>query len=233
MIIILAYNSPIDNLIDSIPGYIPIHLFVHSDHRYDRFQTHSNIIFYPYYANRGLSNSWNEGMINIFKEDDVAILVNDDCVFSKGDVIRMIEKSQEGAGTIAENLAAHAFSCIAINKKTFETVGCFDQNFFPAYFEDLDYARRVTLSGLAFTICKGTNVHHTKSYNYHNNDKLRKQQLKTFPKNEQYYQSKWGGKIGQERYDKPFNKWNNYISPDARFDPYPGRLRNDHHIVKI
>src|SRR5205085_1350846 len=52
-------------------------------------------------------------------------------------------------------LPSHGYSFFAVNPIAIETIGCFDENFFPAYCEDQDYARRAALAGLSEENCAG------------------------------------------------------------------------------
>ena len=90
---------------------------------------------------------------------------------------------------------------IAFHRRVFETVGRFDENFWPAYYEDIDFGRRmwlgfaqqqwprihcdVSLAGFSHGVDLGGAVI--------DNDKLAA-----------YYAEKWGGPKGEETYHRPF-----------------------------
>ncbi|MFX6027917.1 hypothetical protein ABTE84_21450, partial [Acinetobacter baumannii] len=59
-----------------------------------------------------------------------------------------------------QRLPSCGYACFAINPIALETLGCFDENFFPAYCEDQDYARRAALAGLSEENCADTQIVH-------------------------------------------------------------------------
>ena len=82
-------------------------------------------------------------------------------------------------------------------------VGKFDEKFFPAYFEDNDYFRRMLLAGVTITTNAMLNP-----VIYRNSMTIQKTpELNSgFEKNRQYYISKWGGQPTQETFSTPFNQ---------------------------
>ncbi|KAB2860690.1 MAG: glycosyltransferase, partial [Anaerolineae bacterium] len=74
-----------------------MHLFLHSGHGMVRstcehWAKHEAVVYYPYGTNRGLARSWNEGMLAAYTNGcDVVLIVNDDIVFSEGDVDQLAE----------------------------------------------------------------------------------------------------------------------------------------------
>lgn len=94
----------------------------------------------------------------------------------------------------------------AFSMKAVMNVGIWD-TVLPQYFADIDYYRRMQLAGYEF-VGTGLGVTH------HNNgsstiksdsDKMFLHQI-TCPLYEHYYEAKWGGKIGAERFNTPFNR---------------------------
>ena len=87
--------------------------------------------------------------------------------------------------------------------KMFEAVGPFDTNFYPAYFEDNDYSRRIQLKGFEIvereemrpTLCRNSMTIARDPALNHN-----------FEKNRHYYIYKWGGEPNKELYETPFNQ---------------------------
>ena len=98
------------------------------------------------------------------------------------------------------------YSAFMVAPQTIEKVGWFDEGFYPAYYEDNDYDRRIKLLGLMSTkttcslfICgRSTTIAH----NQHVQAQINKQ---IAPK---YYREKWGGLPSQEQFTKPFNDEN-------------------------
>ncbi len=85
---------------------------------------------------------------------------------------------------------------------TWNKIGNFDENFFPAYFEDNDYYYRMLL--------EKSNMHFTPKLNplvYRNSMTIAKEPSinNNFMNNRAYYIRKWGGLPSNESYRKPFN----------------------------
>ena len=95
------------------------------------------------------------------------------------------------------------WSVFILPKKTYELVGEFDEQFYPAYCEDNDFVYRLKLKGfkamkLPFLLPK---IHRTsmtldKDYSLQN----------AFLENKEKYIAKWGGAPDFEVYKKPYNK---------------------------
>jgi len=228
------------------------HLFLHSRFpevvsQCEKLAKEPTVTFYPYGTNRGLSKSWNQGLIRAFNQGaDTVILVNDDCLFSPGDFDKLVEYSFVNRETFymisamgfdrrLEQRKSLGLSCSAINLQALERVGCFDENFFPAYYEDCDYTRRAELLGLKKAVCTDTQIHHSGSASIFADAALTKQFEVTFATNQTYYIRKWGGDLGKEQFIYPFN------DPAIRYDipfsvrsaPYGPRFdRVDWHLVR-
>jgi predicted SAM-dependent methyltransferase/GT2 family glycosyltransferase len=247
--------------IDSENGHeIEVHLFRHSDHADVKHICEMTVItnecpyidyvYYPHGVNRGLSKSWNEGMLNAYRlmpptgsisinpntEDkpcDVVIIVNDDAVFARGDVDRLAEYAAKhrqnyvitcvGFNQFHKQRMSIGYSCFAINPVAIERIGCFDESFFPIYYEDIDYMRRAHLAGLEPGHCADTDVLHGGSVTLHTADQeYRRRHNETFQGNEAYYVRKWGGLPGAETSHNPFSveSFGLRIAPEDRNHPY-------------
>lgn len=88
-----------------------------------------------------------------------------------------------------------------------QMVGFFDETFFPAYFEDNDYARRMVLQGLQYRnlVVGAVYTHHYSSTLQAYSPEEHELHDKQFKKNEDYYIKKWGGKPEFETFTVPFN----------------------------
>ena len=235
------------------PHSIACHLFVHS--RYPqltqsciRIAQSPLVIYHPYGVNRGVSRSWNEGMLAAYAAHaDVVIIANDDVAFTSGDLGKLAEKAAACRDRYIVSCAGFhqrlnqrqpsvGYSCFAINPIAIEKLGCFDENIFPAYCEDQDYARRAALSGLHEENCPDTNVTHAGSNSVLSDSVLGRQNALTHRLNREYYRRKWGGDGDHETYNYPFNdaRLSCYIAPRSRQSPYgPIYDRRDHGIVKM
>ena len=94
-------------------------------------------------------------------------------------------------------------SCLIRQKSSFDKVGYYDVNFYPAYFEDNDYARRCNLSGVKYGTVESATFYHFWSRTIYEGG-LKALNDRRFNFNRDYYFRKWGGEIGSERYDQPF-----------------------------
>jgi len=95
-------------------------------------------------------------------------------------------------------------SCIIRQKSVFDKVGYYDVNFYPAYFEDNDYARRCDLAGVKYGTVDSAVFYHFWSRSIHEGG-LRELNDRRFSLNAQYYITKWGGSVGNESHTFPFN----------------------------
>lgn len=81
-------------------------------------------------------------------------------------------------------------------KGAFDRVGYTDVNYFPAYFIDNDYARRIVLSGLKCCSLVNARFFHFWSRTVHEGSGG--STSKQFQANQNYYKQKWGGVVGKE-----------------------------------
>jgi GT2 family glycosyltransferase len=100
------------------------------------------------------------------------------------------------------------FSGFMINRKCWEIVGEFDEGFYPAYYEDNDYHRRINLSGMIAIVCPLSLFYHYGS----------RTTLEALPRKidssqaHRYFVEKWGGNPDSESlYKQPFNNMFNGI----------------------
>lgn len=167
-----------------------------------RIFEHENITMLRPLTNAGVARSWNMLCTEIFKlKIPNAIILNDDVYLGK--------KQDDVKNFISENghrdlIATNQDWCVFVMpEKTFKKVGGFDEEFFPAYYEDNDFAYRMKLLGLSET-----------TSNFLNPLVFRKSQtmakdfstVKDFDINKNRYIDKWGGLPEHEKYKTPFNK---------------------------
>jgi len=254
----IAYNQPesIERLFagaSRIQHRLRFHLFLHSQHAptmaaCERIATDPRVQYHAHGKNHGVSRSWNEGMLEAYAEGaDVVIIANDDIEIDSRNVDRLAAKAAgcrdryivTCAGwhhRLNRRLPSHGYACFAINPIALDSIGCFDENFFPAYCEDQDYARRAALAGLVEENCADTDVRHLGSAAIFAEPSLRRQNAITHGRNSAYYRRKWGGDAGQERFTCPFDdgRFDHCIAPARRHAPYGSGLdRTDHEIVRM
>lgn len=231
---------------------IQFQLFLHSEIKRveeacEKISSMYPCAYYPIKRNAGLSRSWNEGLLQSIEDGcDVLMLVNDDIKFSPGDIDTMVGMSlaNEDAWAVLSSgfnislsraVPDHGFSCMILNRVAIDVVGMFDENFFPAYNEDLDYSYRARLANL-MAVMATTNIVHIGSAAIKASPLLRAQNHVTHGKNDEYWKRKWGAPKPNTAYIRPFscNVYHPYyISPESRRTPYPGNDRTDHEIVAL
>lgn len=250
-----AYNMPLSTvrlfetaMKDADKHDISFNLFLHSQHEETRKMCESlsetfPTVYHAYGKNRGLSRSWNEGVLEAYDAGaDVVIVANDDVYFSPGDIHKIATKAVACRENYIVSVAgfhvganswepSHGYSCFALNPITIDTIGCFDENIFPIYMEDCDHHYRATLAGLVEENCSDTKVFHEGSSAINNDDMLSIQNMVTQRKNGIYYREKWGALNEQEVFTVPFDnpKFDLRIAPEDRHSPYgPGYDREDY-----
>jgi hypothetical protein len=170
--------------------------------------------------NRGVAASWNLGIEKMKVQDaDWLIILSAAIRFGeKGghDFIQALENHPECA--VIEAAMGIGWHLIAFSKKAIELAGKFDENFYPAYYEDLDYSWRLKM---AYEDLDPT-------HNISNSPIWHKEIVDVMiagfahgvtlggvradtTKLVQYYIQKWGGETGRERFMRPFNNVENLI----------------------
>ena len=95
------------------------------------------------FGNAGVAASWNQ-LLTAFPEAPWALIVNDDVRFPAGVLSRLKTVMTTSMPLFCPLLPeADAFSAFALTAKTWDRIGLFDENFYPAYFEDLEYRDRL------------------------------------------------------------------------------------------
>ncbi len=151
-----------------------------------------------------VAKAWNLG----FKEGgDLTIVTGDDVVFGKntlGDLELAANGSAANFLYPATN-ASQMFCVYTAKMALFEKIGWFDEQFFPAYFEDNDFFRRMTIAGEgAVPIAECEPYHHDTSSTLKSLNPPEQEEHHTqFRENQRRYINKWGGLPGSEIYDAP------------------------------
>jgi len=202
-------------------------------------------------TNRGVSGAWNLGMKKVLKAGyKHAFILNDDLKFPKGSIDTIWETLLDtGAALVSPTqvrppvkLTGYKsdvlreggadFFCFAIDiEQVIDSAGWFDENFYPAYFEDNDMHRRMILSGLTTYVHDGCEVFHEGSKTQNLNRHKPVTNAHQFESNKAYFALKWGGRphSGDDIYMTPFNnpglslrdwygswRFDDKITPEAR-----------------
>lgn len=151
--------------------------------------------------NQGVSRSWNiiSNKIYYFGYTHCLILNDDIEMVTKPDLLEKFIDDNPADMYVSPK----GWSAIILPRDTFQKIGGFDTAFFPAYFEDNDYAYRLKLKGLKIVECpllepRVFRNSQTIAKDPSLNDK--------FGQNRELYIAKWGGLPGEEKYTTPYNK---------------------------
>ena len=154
-------------------------------------------------SNLGVSASWNLISRTAFTEGYTHVLIlNDDIELVRHEQGLYNDIKKHADNTFLVQLGT--WCSFVLPKKVFEEVGPFDEQFFPAYFEDNDYAMRIKLNpnvgidweqGLCPTLYRN-------SMTIERDIKLNQ----NFMNNQRKYVAKWGGLPNQETFTRPYNQ---------------------------
>jgi len=155
------------------------------------------------HENTGVAASWNE-VIKLFPAP-WWLLVNNDIEFAPGDLAKFEEAMETSkAGIVADGI--NNMACFGITANCVQKVGLFDENFYPAYGEDIDYMRRSRLLLVEHRYLQGMGMRHDRSSTVKTFPaELQERNRETFEANKAYYIRKWGGWEGDETFEHPFN----------------------------
>lgn len=177
-----------------------IKIYIIDNGRQGILNPYPNVTVFEQKENLGVSESWNRLCKEIFYDHDYALILNDDIELGKTEeeIDNLIEQNKDkdfivGTGT---------WCAFILPKETFWNVGEFNTEFFPAYYEDNDFAYRMKLLNLSFYTTKELNpIIYRNSMTIERDSSLNN----NFEKNKALYKSMWGGEPGNEIFTIPFN----------------------------
>jgi hypothetical protein len=159
-----------------------------------RYEGRGFKILYPT-EELGCSRAWNLGL----KEGhDWTFIVSCQMRFPEGfsAIAQMLEESQ------SDKIfwTPQGWHLVAINKKVVEAIGYFDENFYPAYMEDSDYMRRLSLAGIDLG-----GYHDIPTYCQKTSQAMSSGATTNPARSTAYWIKKWGNEdMGNPKFDKPF-----------------------------
>lgn len=161
---------------------------------------HSNIEVIYVGENLGVAKSWNLLCNKIFENHEYALILNDDIYLGRKEweLINLLDNFKKFFYCTMQDWCA-----FIVPKETFKVIGDFDEQFFPAYYEDNDYAYRIKLHG------KGIfNIPFLNPFLYQASKTTEKDPtiLPRIKNNKELYIKKWGGEPNKETFKKPYNK---------------------------
>jgi len=189
-------------LVKYFEDFIDTEIVVVDNGNQDIIIRENKFFIYRPHQNLGVSGSWNVIMDYANKVNATHVLMlNDDIYLGKTDeqIIRMIALFQH----IHFFNSFMNWSSWILSVEAYKKIGNFDENFFPAYFEDNDYCYRMRLNEF-----ERYNTDYLNPVIYRNSQTILKDSSlnQNFNKNRQYYASKWGGLPSEETFKTPFNK---------------------------
>lgn len=133
-------------------------------------------------------------------------VANDDIAITKYDLSLMLKGANENPDSVFIGNQEGGWTIFWVNRPdTWLSMGGFDENFYPAYYEDNDAMRRLELAGLprAQVTLPGWS-HANSSTLYDGSPAYQAAHWVSFRQNATYYHQKWGGLPGHETYTAPF-----------------------------
>lgn len=163
------------------------------------------------HKNLGCGPSWN----HIFRNyPGPWLMAGSDIAFLPGSIALIDEAYEKNLD--GDMVFGDGYNVFMMMQAGLKKVGLLDENFYPAYFEDLDHWRRATLSGAKlvpvpqFKRIHGDAQHPEDSSRGSNtvrsDAELNRRNGVTTQNNLEYYTRKWGGAPGSEQYKTPYNK---------------------------
>lgn len=214
---ISAYQNSdlLEKCIRSIPSFIDYVIFFDGKNWQNIFQDLINKLnsfsYLTEYDHVGVGGAWNKILEHAFvkKDYDAVIILGSDCELKEGYLEGYIKEFEEGNFEFATGRGV-GFNCFCMTKKCYETVGEFDLNLFPCYYEDNCMATRVRISKLAYGDVGNPDLFwHYGSAVIRKDERFNKANGITFPMNQRYYVKKWGikdlSKMDEYSYLTPFN----------------------------
>lgn len=163
------------------------------------YDEYPNVHIIEMESNLGVAASWNMLCDLIFKKYKFAFILNDDVYsgLNTGQVNTFLYVDAMVSGK-------KEWCSFILPQSVFNKVGRFDEEFFPAYYEDNDYAYRMRLANVVVMYDgRLTPEIYQRSSSVTKDPSLNS----TFKRNMQYFEDKWGGAPGKETFTVPFNRY--------------------------
>ena len=151
---------------------------------HNSFVAKTSILRLP--SNLGVAASWNLG-IKLFPMAKFWTFSSADVVFESNALKNLFEGSASDRLSLTE-LAPH-YQAFSIGDQVIDQVGLFDESFYPIYFEDNDFERRVRAKNLEVAYVPLASQHDNSS-TINSDQSLYQQNSRTFISNADYFNSK-------------------------------------------
>jgi len=151
-----------------------------------------------------LAACWNWFIDNV---PEYRIIINDDIVFYNDTLEVFLKAIKDDAIYFPYGIdRINSFSFFSMPDSIVQRVGRFDEEFYPAYFEDNSYDYRLGLAGTHVMGVYDCNLIHRGSQTIQNYTSAQiNQHHKDFEKSRQLYIKMWGGMPKQEKYVTKYN----------------------------
>ena len=143
------------------------------------------VTYTPVPSNLGVAASWNLG-IKSFPNHNRWFFASNDIYFEKG-ALEILGSARTDELTLCE--VPPYFQTFVIGEDVIEKIGLFDEIYYPAYWEDTDFIRRVEHAGIPVRRLK-VFVNHDNSSTIQSDPKLQFANTKTYETNRDIYRIK-------------------------------------------
>lgn len=171
--------------------------------RLEVFAVERNIFVLHQERNLGVSASWNLLIRTAFAKGYEWVFIGSNDTFLRPGSLKAASDCGKdhdvGIWFLCE------FNFFLLNKRTIDSIGWFDENFYPAYNEDVDYRYRCKLANLRLVEIEGAGGEHVGSATIYSNPNYFASNKETHRKNNAYFRSKWGGRGSPVPFIHPFN----------------------------
>jgi GT2 family glycosyltransferase len=155
--------------------------------------------------NYGVAKSWNVLAMAAFGRGAHCIIANDDITFAPDTIAQLLAVAEASprAGIVSA-IAGQRFSLFWLNHAAYQDVGPFDEQFRMAYFEDNDYAWRLTLKRWQLAVAPSSVTHIGSATLAELTPEEMEAKHAAYRHNQDYFIRKWGGPPHAEIYATPF-----------------------------
>lgn len=172
-----------------------------------------NFSYIPFFFNHGVASAWNRGITAAISDNiDYYLITNNDVVFRDDTLINLFTHYTTNHVDLLSAYNIHKqyplkllnslkpidrvhqsvdFSCFMMDNRVIDKIGYFDENFFPAYFEDNDYHARLWFADMhSYTTQMALYYHYGSVTNQ--SVPLHICQLSQYQANQKRFVAKWG-----------------------------------------
>jgi len=153
-------------------------------------------------VNWGVAASWN-AILKKYPDDNV-LMSGDDVVVEPDTIEKMVRAAERSKRLFLIAKGASSWAFFLQKPELAKKIGYYDEKFWPAYYEDNDYHRRMLLAGEDYEMAEGAVVSHDVSSTLNSLPPEEKKKFEAeIDKNSRYYGIKWGGPPGNEKLTEP------------------------------